>query len=85
MSANVLIYTRPSCPYCIKAKNLLNQKGIIFTEICINEHPEKREEMIEKSGRNTVPQIFINDKSIGGCDDLHDLDQKNKLNQLLGV
>jgi glutaredoxin 3 len=85
MTAKVLIYTKPTCPYCIKAKQLLNTKGVNFTEICIITHPEKRDEMIEKSKRNTVPQIFINDQSIGGCDDLHILEQNGELNILLGV
>ena len=82
---SVLIYTKPTCPYCIKAKQLLTQKGVSFTEICILTHPEKRDEMIDKSGRNTVPQIFINEKSIGGCDDLYALEEDHKLNKLLGV
>ncbi len=80
---HVLIYSKEHCPFCIRAKNLLNNKGIVYTEIRIDEHPDMRNEMIEKSGRTTVPQIFINDHSIGGCDDLHALEQTGQLDKLL--
>lgn len=68
----VIIYTKTTCPYCIRAKQLLKQQQLSYQEIKIDEHPEKRAEMIEKSnGRTTVPQIFINGEHRGGCDDLH--------------
>jgi glutaredoxin 3 len=71
MSNEVIIYSRSTCPFCVKAKALLEQEGVAYQEIDINLFPEKRSEMIEKSnGRTTVPQIFINGKHIGGCDDL---------------
>lgn len=68
---NVIIYYRPTCPYCRKALELLESKPTLnITKLNINEHPELREEMINKSGRTTVPQIFIDGEHIGGCDDL---------------
>jgi glutaredoxin 3 len=81
--ANVLIYTTASCPYCVTAKQFLTQKGVNYTEVRIDEFPEKREEMIAKSGRRTVPQIFINSQAIGGCDDLLALAKTDQLDQLL--
>ncbi|TRX57922.1 glutaredoxin 3 [Thalassomonas sp. M1454] len=82
--ANVTIYTRDYCPYCIRAKALLDQKQVSYTEISIDKQPEKRVEMIERSkGGMTVPQIFINDQVIGGCDDLMALEYKQELDTLL--
>jgi glutaredoxin 3 len=81
---NIIIYTKATCPYCIKAKALLTSKGAAFTEIGIEGKEDKRQEMITKAGgRTTVPQIFINGKHIGGCDDLHALDAKGGLDPLL--
>ena len=71
MTNKVVIYSKSTCPFCVKAKALLEQEGLAFEEIELNEFPQRRDEMIEKSGgRTTVPQVFINDKHIGGCDDL---------------
>ncbi|CAM2858612.1 glutaredoxin 3 [Legionella worsleiensis] len=81
--AEVIVYSTEFCPYCIKAKALLNQKKISFTEIRVDIHPELRDEMVIKSGRRTVPQIFINGQAIGGCDDLYALEAQGTLNQLL--
>lgn len=81
--ANVTIYTTGTCGYCFRAKELLNQKNCDFEEIRVDLHPERREEMRNKSGRHTVPQIFINGQAIGGCDDLYALDEQGKLDQLL--
>ncbi|WP_440615257.1 glutaredoxin 3 [Cysteiniphilum sp. 6C5] len=79
------IYTKPTCPYCINAKGLLSDKGVIFTEYNIINKPELRDEMIERAkGRTTVPQIFINNQHIGGCDDLYALEDANELDPLLG-
>ncbi|WP_440994444.1 glutaredoxin 3 [Cysteiniphilum litorale] len=78
------IYTKPTCPYCINAKALLSKKGATFTEYNISDKPQLREEMIKRAGRTTVPQIFINNQHIGGCDDLYALEDSNKLNPLLG-
>ena len=81
--ATVIVYSASYCPYCVRAKDLLARKGVAYQEIRVDEEPEIREEMVRKSGRMTVPQIFINDKPIGGFDDLYALEQKGQLNQLL--
>lgn len=82
--AKVIIYTKETCPYCVRAKQLLDHKKVSYEEIRIDLHPELRDVMIERSGgRRTVPQIFINDESIGGCDDLYALDQAGQLDPLL--
>ncbi|PJD93069.1 MAG: glutaredoxin 3 [Legionella sp.] len=80
---NVIIYSTATCPYCGRAKQLLKEKNVSFTEIRVDEHPEKRTEMQEKSQRHTVPQIFINDHHVGGCDDLYALDAQGRLDELL--
>ena len=83
--AIITIYTTPVCPYCVKAKTLLKQKGILnFTEIDVSQSDEKRQEMMVKSGgRRTVPQIFIGDTHVGGADDLYALNAAGKLDALL--
>ena len=81
--AQVIMYSTAYCPYCTKARELLNRKKITFTDIRVDLQPELRDEMITKSGRKTVPQIFINGQAIGGCDDLYALEDQGKLNQLL--
>ena len=84
--ADVVIYTKPGCPYCAAAISLLNRKGVAFTEIVASNDPEKKQEMIQRSGgRMTFPQIFINDQHIGGSDDLHALDRKGELDSLLAA
>lgn len=81
--SEIIVYSKEVCPYCVKAKNLLNRKGAKFTEIKITDDQTK-EEMIKKSGgRMTVPQIFIGDFHVGGCDDLYALDAAGKLDELL--
>ena len=78
------IYTSPLCGYCHAAKRLLTTKGAGFTEIDILEHPERKPEMINRAGgRRTVPQIFIGERHIGGCDDLMALDRAGGLDPLL--
>jgi glutaredoxin 3 len=80
----ITIYTKSWCPYCSAAKKLLTEKGVEFTEIDIEKKPEARAEMIQKAkGRSTVPQIFIGEKHVGGCDDLYDLDDRGQLEPLL--
>lgn len=80
----VIIYSKTVCPYCIKAKRLFTSRGIPFTEVSIEGEPEIREEMIRLAGgAMTVPQIFINKKHIGGCDDLYALDKRQELDPLL--
>ncbi|GAB4392103.1 MAG: glutaredoxin 3 [Gammaproteobacteria bacterium] len=81
--AKVEIYTTATCPYCYKAKQLLDNKHVKYIEIPVDTQPEKRQEMQQRGGRHTVPQIFIDGKAIGGCDDLHALDAKGKLDALL--
>ena len=82
--ANIAIYTKPTCPFCIRAKMLLTQKGVEFSEIDIAAQPELRDEMIAKAnGGYTVPQIFINDQHIGGCDDMFSLNDAGRLDNLL--
>ncbi|MBN2618790.1 MAG: glutaredoxin 3 [Spirochaetales bacterium] len=82
--ANVIMYSKKVCPYCVKAKGLLKSKGVNIHEISIENSNELREEMLSKSnGQMTVPQIFINDFHVGGCDDLYALDAKGELDILL--
>ncbi|HEX8232945.1 MAG TPA: glutaredoxin 3 [Caulobacteraceae bacterium] len=83
--SQVLIYTKPYCPYCIRAVKLLKEKGASFTEIEAASSPEKRREMIQKSGRMTYPQIFVGDQHIGGCDDMVALERRGELDQLLAA
>ncbi|MGK7939195.1 MAG: glutaredoxin 3 [Crocosphaera sp.] len=84
MTANVEIYTWSTCPFCIRAKALLNQKKVDFTEYCIDGDEEARDAMTERAnGKRSLPQIFINDQSIGGCNELYDLDSTGELNTLL--
>lgn len=78
------IYTKDHCPYCVKAKLLLDKKGLNYVEIDVGNDPVKREELMLKSeGRRTVPQIFINNQPIGGCDDLYALEESGKLDILV--
>ena len=77
------MYSKSWCPYCQQARALLRAKGLQFDEIDIEAQPEKRAEMIERSGRSTVPQIFIDGRHIGGADDLHALDAAGSLDPLL--
>ena len=81
----VEIYTWQSCPFCIRSKALLDKKGVAYQEYSIDGDNEARTTMTKRAdGRNTVPQIFINQKSIGGCDELYDLERSNQLDLLLG-
>ena len=83
--AKVEIYTTPVCPYCIRAKALLDKKGVAYEETNVMMNPSKRKEMESRSGGHTVPQIFIDEKPIGGCDDLFELDFDGDLDGMLGV
>ncbi len=81
---SVDIYTTPICGFCHAAKRLLTQKGVAFNEIDVMRAPDKKAEMIQRAnGGRTVPQIFIGETHVGGCDDLHALDQAGKLDPLL--
>lgn len=82
--ANVTIYTKAYCPYCVRAVGLLQEKQVAFQEVRIDLQPERRDEMITRAGgRTTVPQIFIADQHIGGCDDMFALHAAGKLDSLL--
>ena len=83
--AKIEIYTKPYCPYCERAKALLEQKGAEYTEIVASNDPALRAEMNERSGRFTYPQIFIDDLHVGGCDDLMALNQRGGLDPLLAA
>ena len=80
----VVMYTTSWCPYCERARKLLARKNVTFSEIDIESSAEKRAEMRNRSGRTSVPQIFIGDHHVGGSDDLHDLEDEGKLDSLLG-
>ena len=83
MTDPVLIYTTQICPYCVRAKRLLKEKGVAFREIDVSDDPEARRYLIEATGQRTVPQIFIGGKAIGGCDDMYALDRKGLLDKMI--
>ncbi|MFN4087468.1 MAG: glutaredoxin 3 [Alphaproteobacteria bacterium] len=84
--AKVEIYSSMFCPYCHRAKRLLDSKGVAYEEIDVDAEPGRRREMTERAGgRRTVPQIFIDGRHMGGCDDIHALDRQGKLDPLLGA
>ncbi len=86
MQPNIEIYTWQTCPFCIRAKALLKNKGVEFTEYAIDGDNVARSQMAERTGgKRSVPQIFIDDRYIGGCDDIHELDAQGKLNSLLNI
>jgi len=78
--ATIEVYSGGYCPYCLRAKSLLKQRGLEFTEYDVQADPKKRDEMLQRSnGARTIPQIFINDRHVGGCDELYALDKKGEL------
>ncbi|HMI74335.1 MAG TPA: glutaredoxin 3 [Steroidobacteraceae bacterium] len=79
----VTLYVSDWCPYCQRAKSLLTQKQVIFDEVNVDDDARFREEMTARSNRNTVPQVFIGDKHVGGCDDLFALDRSGELDRLI--
>lgn len=84
--AKIEVYSGDYCPYCIRAKALLKQRELEFVEYNVQSEPEKRVEMVERApGVRTIPQIFINDRHVGGCDDLYALDKKGELNSWLAA
>ncbi len=84
--STITVYSGPSCPYCSRAKLLLQKKGASFEEIDVRANPDKLDEMKKRSGgKQTIPQIFINGQHIGGCDDLYALDAAGKLDALLAA
>ena len=84
-AASVEIYTWRACPFCIRAKSLLDRKGVAYRGYAIDGDHQARRVMAERAdGRSSLPQIFINNEGIGGCDDLHALERRGQLNALLG-
>jgi glutaredoxin 3 len=82
---DVTMYSTGWCPYCERARGLLQRKGVAFNEVKVDEDPAQRNTMLKRSGgRRTVPQIFIGDRHVGGFDDLHALDRAGELDKLLG-
>ena len=86
MSATVLVYTTTVCPYCVRAKQLLQRKNIAYEEVDLNKVPsEVRAELMTRTKHRTVPQIFINDQFIGGFDQLYALDKQGKLDEMVSA
>ncbi|MDU4249540.1 glutaredoxin 3 [Pseudomonas sp.] len=83
--SSILIYTSAWCPYCIRAKALLDRKGVAYEEISVDGKPGVRAEMTSKAGRASVPQIWIDSVHVGGCDDLYALERAGKLDALLSA
>jgi glutaredoxin 3 len=79
----VKIYTTSWCPYCVRAKRLLDKKGVAYQEVDVEGDDETRARLVQQTGRRTVPQIFIGEHHVGGSDDLHDLEAQGKLDALL--
>lgn len=82
---NVVMYTSTYCPYCNRAKALLNRKGVAYEERMIGLDPESRQFLVDLTGRRTVPQILVDDQPLGGYDDIAALDRAGRLDDLLGV
>jgi glutaredoxin 3 len=82
---DIIIYTAKLCPYCTMAKKLFDRKGVDYTEINVDAEPGLRQQMMEKTKRRTVPQIYIGERHIGGFDDLHALDMSHELDPLLNA
>ncbi|HEV2321672.1 MAG TPA: glutaredoxin 3 [Gammaproteobacteria bacterium] len=79
----VTVYSTQVCPYCVRAKALLDRKHVPYTDIMVDQDPARLAEMMQKSGRRTVPQIFVGDTHVGGCDELYALDRAGGLDPLL--
>lgn len=83
MTIPVIVYSTAVCPYCVRAERLLEAKGVAVQKIRVDLDPEERIKMMERTGRRTVPQIYVGDTHVGGFDDLYALDQAGKLDPLL--
>lgn len=83
--SEVVMYCTTACPYCQRAEKLLKSKGVKIHKISVENNPGKLKEMIKRSGRNSVPQVFIGKKHVGGFDDLSELDIMDELDPLLGI
>ncbi|EAU53390.1 glutaredoxin 3 [Mariprofundus ferrooxydans] len=82
----VEVYSGDFCPYCVRAKSLLKKKGVDFTEYNVQKESDKRIEMLDRSnGARTIPQIFINDRHVGGCDELYALEKRGELDSWLNA
>lgn len=79
----VVMYSTASCPFCVAARNLLRSKNVSWTEVSLDSEPDKRAEMMSRSGQRTVPQVFVGDTHVGGFDDLDALEQEGELDRLL--
>ena len=85
MAVQIEMYMRRGCMYCVRARALLEQKGVPFSMIGIDGDVEKEAEMIDRAGSDLVPQIFVGDRHIGGCDELYELEREGSLDPLLGL
>jgi glutaredoxin 3 len=84
--SKVVMYSTAVCPYCVRAEQLLTRKGVTEIEkVRVDLQPERREEMMQKTGRRTVPQIYIGETHVGGCDELYELERQGKLDALLAA
>ena len=83
--AKVEVFCTPFCPYCVRAKKLLESKNVEYEDIRVDQLPERHDEMIKRSNRTSVPQIFIDGFHVGGCDDLFELEAEGSLNSRLGL
>ncbi|HZF17948.1 MAG TPA: glutaredoxin 3 [Steroidobacteraceae bacterium] len=83
--AEILVYTTGWCPFCMRAKALLDRKGFHYRELNVEDDPVLREEMVKRSGRRTVPQIFVGETHVGGFDELHALDRTGRLDPLVSA
>ncbi len=81
----IMVYGTAFCPYCTRARKLLEHKAVDYEDIRIDKEPERRAEMVQRSGRTSVPQIFIDDFHVGGCDEMFALERKGELDTLLGL
>lgn len=83
MQRKIVLYTTKTCPYCLKALRKLDEKGVFYEIVDVNENPAAFQAIMIKTGWDTVPQIFVDDRFIGGCDDLHALDRSGELDHIL--
>ena len=83
MSSEVILYSTRFCPYCMRAKSLLESKGVAYRDIAVDDEPQLRQEMMTRSGQQTVPQIWIGERHIGGFDDMYALERQGSLDGLL--
>ena len=83
MNAAVTMYSTRFCPYCMRARDLLDRRKVSYTDIDVSAGPELRRDMIARSGRHTVPQIWIGERHVGGFDDLYRLEQQGRLDEIL--